>query len=98
MPEKESEVPTVFKREFIDHKLIEGYYWDIWKRIDDMKKQVEADKKKITTIPDKEVYQMREYVRKMIRDLAKALKEKGLKEIPEEVEKPAEEKENKEKK
>ena len=99
MPEKEAQIPTVFKREFVDGKLIEGYYWDIWKRIDDMKKQVDVDRKNITAIQDKEVYQMREYVRKMIRDLAKVLKEKGIKEI-EEVEGKTEtsEKENKEKK
>lgn len=83
MPEKDSQISTVFKREFIDRKLIEGYYWDIWKRIDSMKKDVDADKKKIRDISDKDVYQMREYVRKMIRDLAKVLKEKGVKEIEE---------------
>jgi len=78
MPEKKEEVPTVFKREFIDRKLVEGYYWDIWKRIEDMKKL--ADEKKIDKIADKDVYQMREYVRKLIRDLAKVLKEKEVKE------------------
>lgn len=87
MPEKDSQISTVFKREFIDRKLIEGYYWDIWKRIDSMKKDVDADKKKIRDISDKDVYQMREYVRKMIRDLAKVLKEKGVKEIEEQPEK-----------
>ena len=63
--------------------MIEGYYWDIWKRIETMKKQVDEDKKKIRDIPDKEVYQMREYIRKMIRDLAKVLKEKGIKDVEE---------------
>jgi predicted nucleotidyltransferase/uncharacterized protein (UPF0332 family) len=81
MPEKETQIPTVFKREFVDRKLIEGYYWDIWKRIESMKKTVSADKKKLREIPDKEVYQMREYVRKMIRDLAKALKEQGIEDV-----------------
>ena len=81
MPEEDSQIPTVFKREFIDRKLIEGYYWDIWKRIENMKKDVDADKKKIRDISDKDVYQMREYVRKMIRDLAKVLKEKGITDI-----------------
>jgi predicted nucleotidyltransferase/uncharacterized protein (UPF0332 family) len=78
MPEKEEEVPTVFKKEFIDGKLVEGYYWDIWKRIEDMKKLVEQ--KKIAEIPDKDVYEMREYVRKLIRDLAKVLKGKEISE------------------
>ncbi len=78
MPEKKEEIPLVFKKEFIDRKLVEGYYWDIWKRIEDMKKLVEQ--KKITEIPDKDVYEAREYVRKLIRDLAKVLKEKESKE------------------
>ena len=78
MPKRETQVPTVFKREFIDRKLVEGYYWDIWKKIDGMKKL--ADEKKIDKIPNKDVYQMREYVRKLIRDLAKVLKEKGIEE------------------
>ncbi len=83
MPEKESEIPVAFKREFIDKKLIEGYYWDIWNRIENMKKKVSLDRKSIRDIPEKEVYQSREFVRKMIRDLAKVLKEKGVKELPE---------------
>lgn len=78
MPEKEEEIPLVFKKEFIDSKLIEPYYADIWQKIENMKKL--ADEKKITEIPDKEVYEMREYVRKLIRDLAKVLKEKEVKE------------------
>jgi len=78
MPEKEEEVPIVFKREFIDGKLIEPYYADVWGKIVDMKKL--ADEKKITEIPDKDIYQMREYVRKLIHDLAKILKEKGIEE------------------
>jgi predicted nucleotidyltransferase/uncharacterized protein (UPF0332 family) len=78
IPENQEEIPTVFKREFIDSKMIEGYYSDIWKRIEEMKKL--ADQKKITEIPDKEVYEMREYVRKLIRDLAKVLKDKEISE------------------
>jgi predicted nucleotidyltransferase/uncharacterized protein (UPF0332 family) len=77
LPKKEEEIPSIFKREFVDRKLVGNYYWDIWKRIEDMKKL--SDKKKIIEIPDKEVYEMREYVRKLIRDLAKVLKEKEAK-------------------
>jgi predicted nucleotidyltransferase/uncharacterized protein (UPF0332 family) len=78
MPEKNEEVPSVFKKEFIDSKLIENYYWDIWRRIEEMKKM--AEQKKITEISDKEVYEMREHVRRLIHDLAKVLKEKGVEE------------------
>ncbi len=75
MPEKEEEIPLVFKKEFIDTKLIENYYWDVWNRIEELKKL--ADEKKLDKIPDKEVYEMREYVRKLIRELTKVLKEKA---------------------
>jgi uncharacterized protein (UPF0332 family) len=78
MPEKNEEVPSVFKKEFIDSKLIENYYWGIWRRIEEMKKM--AEQKKITEISDKEVYEMREHVRRLIHDLAKVLKEKGVEE------------------
>jgi len=80
MPEDEGQIPAVFKRELVDKKLIEGYYWDVWNRIETMKTSIDADKKNLKDIPDKDVYQMREFVRKMIRDLAKVLKEKGVKE------------------
>jgi predicted nucleotidyltransferase/uncharacterized protein (UPF0332 family) len=78
LPEKSEEIPLCFKKEFIDSKLIESYYWDVWKRVEEMKKL--ADQKKITEIADKEVYEMREYVRRLIHDLAKVLKEKEQKE------------------
>ncbi len=76
-------VPEAFKKEFIDTKLLEGYYSDIWKRIEQMKKQ--SDEKKIMEIPDREVYEMREYVRKLIRDLAKVLKDRGISEEKDET-------------
>ena len=72
LPEKTEEIPNVFKREFVDNKLVEGYYWDIWKKIEEMKGLVE--KQALDKVPDKDVYQMREYVRNLIRDLAKVLK------------------------
>jgi len=78
MPEKDEDVPSVFKRELIDTKLINGYYWDIWKRVDEMKSLAQQNKMK--DIPDKDVYEMREYVRKLIHDLSKILKEKEIKE------------------
>jgi len=84
LPVKEDEIPTAFKREFIDKKMVEGYYWDIWKRIDEMKKK--ADDKKIQEIPEKDVYEMREFVRKLIHDLAKVLKDSEIKEDKEDKE------------
>ncbi|MEM7821797.1 MAG: nucleotidyltransferase domain-containing protein [Candidatus Aenigmatarchaeota archaeon] len=76
MPEKEEDVMIAFKKEFIDSKLIDPYYAEVWGKIVDMKKL--ADEKKITEIPDKEVYEIREHVRRLIQDLAKVLKEKGV--------------------
>jgi predicted nucleotidyltransferase/uncharacterized protein (UPF0332 family) len=78
MPEKEEDVPIVFKKELIEGKLIDPYYSEVWAKIEDMKKL--ANEKKITEIPDKEVYEMREHVRRLIHDLAKVLKEKGVEE------------------
>jgi uncharacterized protein (UPF0332 family) len=74
LPKKKEEIPTAFKQELVDKGLIESWYWDVWKRIERMKKL--SDERKIDKVPDKDVYQMREYVRKLIRDLAKVLKEK----------------------
>lgn len=89
LPLSDSEVPLAFKRELIDTKLVEGYYWDVWKKIETMKKSVEG--KKTDKLPDKDVYEARELVRKLIRDLAKVLKEKkGIEES--EVEKEVKEK------
>jgi predicted nucleotidyltransferase/uncharacterized protein (UPF0332 family) len=72
LPEKTEEIPNAFKTEFVDNKLVEGYYWDIWKKIEEMRDL--AEKQNLDKIPDKDVYQMREYVRNLIRDLAKVLK------------------------
>jgi len=77
LPKKTEEIPNAFKKEFVDKKLVEGYYWDIWKRIEEMKGLVE--KKSLDKVPDKDVYKMREYVRNLIRDLAKVLKKKEKK-------------------
>lgn len=81
LPPSESEIPLAFKRELVDTKLVEGYYWNLWKKIDTMKK-LAADRK-FDKVPDKDVYEARELVRKLIRDLAKVLKEKGIEETKE---------------
>ena len=78
VPENQEELPMVFKREFIDTKQVEGYYWDVWNKIEGMKKL--SDEKKINDVADKDVYEMREWVRKLIRDLAKILKDKEISE------------------
>lgn len=73
-----SRVSDAFKRDFIDTNRVGNYYWNIWKKIEDMKKM--SDDRKILQVPDKDVYEMREYVRKLIRDLAKVLKDSEVKE------------------
>lgn len=77
MPKKPEEVPVTFKKEFIDKNILESYYWDVWNKIEIMKQLPE--KERIEKLSDKEVYRMREYVRNLIRDLAKILKEKEKK-------------------
>jgi hypothetical protein len=71
-------IEKAFERDFIQSKRVGEYYSDVWKKVEGMKKL--ADEKKITDIPDKDVYEMREYVRKLIHDLAKVLKEKETEE------------------
>ncbi len=63
-----------FKQKFIDTKRVDPYYWNVWNRIEEMKKMV--DDKKLDKISEKEVNDMREYVRKLIHELAKNLKTK----------------------
>jgi len=69
-------IRDAFKRDFIDSKRIEGYYFDIWKRIEELKKEV-IDEKKFEKLKGNEVEQLREYVRKLIHELSKTLKEEG---------------------
>jgi predicted nucleotidyltransferase/uncharacterized protein (UPF0332 family) len=65
-------IDQAFKRDFIDTKRVNENYWNIWNKIENMRKL--ASEKKFDKVSDKEVYEMREYVRKFIRDLAKTLK------------------------
>ncbi len=67
-----------FKKDFIETKRVGGYYWDVWNKIEDMQKFV--DEKQGEKLPEKEVYEMREHVRRLIRDLAKVLKDKEVSE------------------
>lgn len=65
----------VFKRELIESRKIDEYYWDVWKKVKELKKL--SEEKKLDKISDKDVYEMREHVRRLIHDLAKVLKEKS---------------------
>lgn len=67
----------IFKKEFVEKGLVEDYYLNIWKRIEELKGF--AEQKKFEKIPRKEVYELRESVRRLIHDLAKVLKEKERK-------------------
>jgi uncharacterized protein (UPF0332 family)/predicted nucleotidyltransferase len=70
-------IMDAFKKDFIDTNILDSYYLGLWKKIEDMKKK--ADEKKMSEIPEKDVYEMREHVRKLIRDLSKVLKAKEMK-------------------
>ncbi|TAL46836.1 hypothetical protein EPN87_04290 [archaeon] len=67
-------IESAFKKDFIDSKRVGTYYTDVWKKIESMKSA--AAQKQLEKIPDKEVYEMREQVRNLIRDLARVLKDK----------------------
>lgn len=73
-PEKKEEIPEKFRKEFVETGIVDPYYWDVWKRVEELKRL--AEQKKLKEIPDKEVYEMREHIRKLIHALAKVLKEK----------------------
>jgi predicted nucleotidyltransferase/uncharacterized protein (UPF0332 family) len=77
MPSKEGDMMDVFKKELVDTKMLDGYYLDVWKKLDVMKGL--ADGKKLDKVAEKDVYVMRENVRNMIRDLSRVLQTKGKK-------------------
>ncbi len=77
LPEDQTKIPDVFKKEIVDKNLVEAYYWDIWQKIEVMKGLVDA--KQSDKVDEREVYKMREFVRNLIRDLSKVLKEKETK-------------------
>ncbi len=77
LPEDEKKIPEIFKKELIDSHMIEDYYWDIWQKIEVMKGLIESQK--ADKVDEKEVYKMREFVRNMIKDLSKVLKDKEKK-------------------
>lgn len=61
-----------FKQDFIDKKRVDPYYWNVWNKIEEMRKM--ASENKLDKISEREVNDMREYVRKLIHELAKNLK------------------------
>jgi predicted nucleotidyltransferase/uncharacterized protein (UPF0332 family) len=71
MPDKDDKVVDVFRKELVDSKMVEGYYLDVWRKLDIMKGL--ADNKKLDKVSEKDVYTMRESVRNMIRDLSRVL-------------------------
>jgi predicted nucleotidyltransferase/uncharacterized protein (UPF0332 family) len=77
LPKKDEEIPQEFRKQFLDNKLLKTYYWDVWKKVDVMKEL--AEKGRLDKIPERDVYQMREHVRTMIRDLSRILEKKEKK-------------------
>ena len=77
MPAKEDKIMEAFKKELIDTKMVDGYYMDVWKKLDVMKGL--ADGNKLDKVNEKDVYVMRENVRSMIRDLSRVLQKKESK-------------------
>lgn len=67
------DIDEVFKTELVEKGLIKSYYLDVWNKVSNIKKMVEENK--IYKVPAKDVYDARELVRKLIRDLSKIVKE-----------------------
>ncbi|MCD6371489.1 MAG: nucleotidyltransferase domain-containing protein [Candidatus Aenigmarchaeota archaeon] len=76
--ERVEEIPLLFKKEFVDTGKVDEYYWKVWNRVEELKKKL--DEGKIGEIPEKEVLDLREGIRKLIRELSKVLKEEGVEE------------------
>lgn len=73
LPEKPEDLPKSFKKYFIDAgKLNEGYM-TIWDRLDKMHKMVQA--KELHKIPERDVYETREDVRRLLRELKRILED-----------------------
>jgi hypothetical protein len=67
-------IRDAFKRDFIDTKRIREYYFDIWKKVEELKKEV-VDEGKISRLNG--VEELRENVRKLIHEVSRALKEEN---------------------
>jgi uncharacterized protein (UPF0332 family) len=67
-------IRDAFKRDFIDTKRIREYYFDIWKKVEELKKEV-VDEGKISRL--NEVEELRENVRKLIHEISRTLKEEN---------------------
>ncbi len=69
-------IRDAFKRDFIDSNRIDEYYFDVWKKVEELKKEV-IDEKKLEKLKESDVERLREHVRKLIHELSKTLKEDG---------------------
>jgi len=67
-------IRDAFKRDLIDTKRIREYYFDIWKKVEELKKEV-VDEGKISRL--NEVEELRENVRKLIHEISRTLKEEN---------------------
>lgn len=63
----------LFKKELVDAGKLKDYYLKVWDRLEEL--QQLAKSKEILEVPLKEIYDLREVVRKLIRDLYVLLKE-----------------------
>lgn len=67
LPEDPKDLPVAIKQYLIDHKKIDSYFDDVFKRVVTMRKMLED--KKIDEIPQKDLELTREYVRRFVQDL-----------------------------
>ncbi len=62
-----------FKEELVDKGKVKQYYLEVWDRVEELQQLIGT--KKLIEIPLKEIYDIREIIRKLIRDLYVVVKE-----------------------
>ena len=77
LPENEDKIPEIFRNEIIEKKMVSSRYFDVWNELTNLKKLVDEENiEEIDLLPYEKVLHLREEVRRMISDIAKALRKK----------------------
>jgi hypothetical protein len=71
MPKEPEKLPEAFKKHIVEAGLVNPAYSDVFDKVVSMKKML--DEKNIEKINEREVYVNKEYIRRFIEDLRKAM-------------------------
>jgi len=75
LPKDPKELPKAFKEHLVDPGLVNPMYGDVFEKVVKMRKSLED--KKISDIPDRDIYMSKEYVRRFLMDVRKVIELKG---------------------